>query len=213
MVGMIGKKWLPTAAAFLIALTSIGVVALQADQGPAGAITASSATQPSPQPAKTKEQKFAEDSARVLEFFRLNQPYVYDQALSLQKSDPARFEWTVTHAIGTVKQLESLQKRNKPLFDLKLKDFELTYSCAGLRDQIKRPDISSADRDSLIKQLTDKLNEQFENGQKIRAAQIEDLKKELAECEQNLQNRAAQKDEWIKKQLDELIGGLPVAGQ
>ena len=208
-----GNKTLLLIAGIVVGLP-IGIASLRADQGPAGAIRASTTTEPaSTQPAKTaktKEQAKEENTHRVLEFLRVNQPYAYDQALSLEKSDPARFDWMVSHAIGTVRSLENLQKRNKPLFDMKLKDYEITFQTYALRDQIKRTDITPAEKDSLIKQLGDKLNEQFENGQKIRGAEIEDLQKELIECQQKLQERAAGKDDWIKKQIDDLIGNIPL---
>jgi hypothetical protein len=209
-------KWTPRNKAVLLAVgilagLPIGIAQVHADSGPAGAIRASSTTQPaSTQPVKSKEQVKEENTRRVLEFLRVNQPYAYDQALSLQKSDPARFDWMVNHAIGTVRSLESLQKRDKPLFDMKLKDYEITFQTYALRDQIKKPDISPTEKESLIKQLTEKLNEQFDNGQKIRAAEIEDLQKQLQECQQKLQDRAASKDDWIKKQMDDLIGNVPL---
>ncbi len=195
----------------ILAGLSIEIATLRADQGPAGAIRASTTTEPaSTQPVKSKEQVKEENTHRVLEFLRVNQPYAYDQALSLQKSDSARFDWMVSHANSTVRSLENLQKRNKPLFDMKLKDYEITFQTYALRDQVKRTDITPAEKESLIKQLGDKLNEQFENGQKIRAAEIEDLQKELADCQQKLQERAAGKDDWIKKQIDDLIGNVPL---
>ena len=205
-----GNKPLFLIAGILAGLAA-GIATLRADQGPAGAIRASSTTEPaSTQPAKSKEQVKEENTHRVLEFLRINQPYAYDQALSLQKSDSARFDWMVSHANSTVRSLENLQKRNKPLFDMKLKDYEITFQTYALRDQIKRTDITPAEKESLIAQLSDKLNQQFENGQKIRAAEIEDLQKELADCQQKLQERAAGKDDWIKKQIDDLIGNVPL---
>ncbi|MGN6368583.1 MAG: hypothetical protein ACTHN5_10010 [Phycisphaerae bacterium] len=205
-----GKKALLLAAGILVGLP-LGVAQLHADQGPAGAIRASSSTEPaSTQPGKTREQVKEENTRRVVEFLKVNQPYAYDQAISLQKSDPARFDWMVSHAIGTVRSLENLQKRNKPLFDMKLKDYEITFQLYALRDQLKKPDITPAQKESLIKQLNDKLNQQFENGQKIRAIEIESLQKELAGCQQKLVDRAATKDEWIKKQMDDLIGNIPL---
>jgi hypothetical protein len=213
MVGMTGKQGLLLAVAVAVGM-SVGSMQAQADLGLGGTIATAATTQPAAtatQPAKTKEQQKDENTHRVMEFFRLNAPYAYDQAVFLQKSDPARFDLLMSHSIGWVKGLESVQKKNKPLFDLKMKDVELSYDEAGLRDRIKRPDVSPEDKESLIKQLTDKLNEHFEVGQNIRAAEIEDLKKELAECEQKLQDRAGAKDDWIKKQLDTLISGVPVA--
>src|ERR1700744_4254392 len=151
-----GKKALLLIAGILVGLP-MGIAGLRADQGPAGAIRASSTTEPaSTQPAKSKEQVKEENTHRVLEFLRINQPYAYDQALSLQKSDSARFDWMVSHANSTVRSLENLQKRNKPLFDMKLKDYEITFQTYALRDQIKRTDITPAEKESLIKQLGDK---------------------------------------------------------
>jgi hypothetical protein len=144
----------------LLAGLPVGIASIRADQGPAGAIRASSTTEPaSTQPVKSKEQQKEENTHRVLEFLRVNQPYAYDQALSLQKSDAARFDWMVGHAIGTVRSLENLQKKNKPLFDMKLKDYEVTFQIFALRDQIKRTDITPAEKETLIRQLQEKLNQ------------------------------------------------------
>src|ERR1700743_2953468 len=97
------------AAGVLAALATV-----RADESPAGAITAPPSTQPaSTQPAKSKEEQKDENAARGLEFIRINQPYAYDQARTLQKSDPATFDRQVAKAINNVKHLEDLQKRNK----------------------------------------------------------------------------------------------------
>lgn len=198
--------WL-LAGSILIALPA-GLGAISADQGAANGVVPG--TQPaSTQPVKSKEEQKAENASRVLEFFRINQPYLYEPLKVLQKTDPSGFDHQVAMAINNVKRLEDLRKKNKPLFEMKMQDLELSYETIELGKQIRGTDINAADKDSLTKQLTDKLNQQFDLGQKIRQAQIDDLRRQLADCEKKLQDRANEKDDRIKKRLDDLLQTTP----
>ncbi len=123
-------------------------------------------------PAKKKE----EEIARVMEFFRVTQPDVYEQAKVLQGTDPERFEKLVRPTIYTVNKLEEMKKRSPKLFELTMKDLELNYRSLRLSRQLKRADLPPADRDKLTTELTTIVSSQFDIRQQIRQEEIENLK-------------------------------------
>jgi hypothetical protein len=190
--------------AALILPTSVLLIAQDkpADSQPAPTTAAS-------QPAKTREQKKAEDTARVMDFFRVTQPDMYEQAKSIRDNDPASFDKMIHNALNTVNRMEELRKRNPPLFELRMKDFELAYKTLKVAKDCKRPDLAPADKDALMKQLTDLVSTQFDLRQKIRQLEIDDVQKQLATLGQQLEDRKADKDNIIKKRVDDLIETVP----
>jgi hypothetical protein len=167
------------------------------------------ATTAASQPAKTREQKKAEDTARVMDFFRVAQPDMYEQAKSIRDNDPASFDKMIHSSLNMVNKLEDLRKRNPPLFELRMKDFELAYKTLKVAKDCKRPDLAPADKESLMKQLTDLVSTQFDLRQKIRQLEIDDVQKQLATLGQQLEDRKADKDTIIKKRVDDLIESVP----
>ena len=159
--------------------------------------------------AKTREQKKAEDTARVMDFFRVTQPDMYEQAKAIRDNDPASFDKMIHNALNTVNRMEELRKRNPPLFELRMKDFELAYKTLKVAKDCKRPDLAPADKESLMKQLTDLVSTQFDLRQKIRQLEIDDVQKQLATLGQQLEDRKADKDNIIKKRVDDLIETVP----
>jgi hypothetical protein len=199
-----------TLAIGLAALILPTPVLLIAQDKPAGA--SSPATLPgtsSSQPAKTREQKKAEDTARVMDFFRVTQPDMYEQAKAIRDNDPAKFDKMIHSALNTVNKMEDLRKRNLPLFELRMKDFELAYKTLKLSNECKRTDLSPTDHDALMKQLTDLVSTQFDLRQKIRQLEIDDVQKQLASLGQQLEDRKADKDNIIKKRVEDLIETVP----
>ncbi len=73
----------------------------------AAAATTGPATQP-----RTAEQKKQDDIDRVMAFFQTTQPDVYEQAKSLQSTDPQKFEQLISGTIRTVYQLEGWKKKD-----------------------------------------------------------------------------------------------------
>jgi hypothetical protein len=168
-----------------------------------------SATTAASQPVKTREQKKAEDTARVMDFFRVTQPDMYEQAKNLRDNDPASFDRMIHNALNTVNRMEDLRKRNPALFELRMRDFELAYQSLKLAKDCKRPDLAPADREPLMKQLTDLVSAQFDLRQQIRQMEIDDLQKQLASLSQQLADRKADKEALIKKRVDDLIESVP----
>jgi hypothetical protein len=184
---------------------------LAADEKPRPAITPPAqvaTTKPAatkPDPAKRKE----EEIARVMEFFRVTQPDVYEQAKTLRETDHDKFEKLVHSAIWTVNKLEDMRKRNPRLFDLTMKDLELNYRSMRISRQLKNADLPSADRDKLTSELTGIVSSQFDLRQQIRKEEIENLKTQLKDLGDKLQKNEQVKDRLIKKRVDDLVEKPP----
>jgi hypothetical protein len=184
-----------------------GSLTLLAEDKPKAPPTSTQPAAPSrrPDPAKKKE----EEIARVMEFFRVTQPDVYEQAKVLQGSDPARFEKLVRPTIYTVNKLEDMRKRSPKLFELTMKDLELNYRSLRLSRQLKRADLPPADREKLTTELTGIVSSQFDIRQQIRREEIEHLKTQLKELGDKLQSNEKVKDKLIKKRVDDLVEKPP----
>jgi hypothetical protein len=157
-----------------------------------------------------KEAKRKEDEiARVMDFFKLTQPELYEQAKTLQNTDPERFEKLVRPAVNTVNRLEELRKRSPKLFELTMKDFEFNYKSLRLARQLKRADLAGPDREKLSAELTSIVSSQFDIRQQIRQQEIEDLKNQLKDLDAKLQGNENVKETLIKKRVEDLIDKPP----
>ncbi len=169
----------------------------------AGATTAPASTEQAA--ADRKEQEIA----RVMEFFRVTQPDVYDQAKSLREVDPARFEKLVRGALGTVNHLEAIKKNDPLLFDLKMKDLALAYQSLRLARELQKPGLTPAEHGSLATQLTKVVTDEFDICQQERQQEIADLRTRLQDLDKQLQERAKDKDALIKQRVQDLVEKPP----
>lgn len=171
------------------------------------------ATQPTtaataPNPTK-KDARREEEISRVMDFFKQTQPDVYEQALKLRDSDPARFEKVIREASGTVKRLDEL-RRNKPkLFDLTMKDLTLNYRSVRLAREAKRTDLTPEQRDRNTKELQKVVEEQFSLRQQIRQFEIDEAAQRVRDLENALKDRDKVKADLIKKRVEELLEKPP----
>jgi hypothetical protein len=184
-----------------------GTLTLLADEKPKPSPT------PPSQPATTQARKPNPDKeqeiARVMEFFRVTQPDVYEQAKTLRETDPERFEKLVRPAFHTVRKLEDLRKRSPKLFQLTMQDLELNYRSLRLSRQLKRPDLPAGDREKMTTELTGIVSTQFDIRQQIRQEEIENLKTQLKELGDKLQSNESVKATLIKKRVDDLVEKPP----
>lgn len=199
------RTYLFAAAALLFPLAT----ALLADTpttrpaaSPAAAATAPTTEQAA---ADRKEQEIT----KVMEFLRVTQPDVYDQALTFREADPARFEKLIRGALGTVNRLEDLKKRDPRLFELKMKDLELAYKSMRLARELQRPDLAAADRTRLSDDLTTVVTTEFDISQQMREHEIASMRTRLQDLDKQLQERAKDKDALIRQRVQDLVEKPP----
>lgn len=202
------RTYLFAAAALLFPVAT----ALLADT-PATRPAAGPSAAASPTTAPTTEQAAADrkeqEITKVMEFLRVTQPDVYDQALTFREADPARFEKLIRGALGTVNRLEDLKKRDPRLFELKMKDLELAYKSMRLARELQRPDLAAADRTRLSDDLTTVVTTEFDISQQMREHEIASMRTRLQDLDKQLQERAKDKDALIRQRVQDLVEKPP----
>ena len=165
---------------------------------------ATSTSKPATQPVKNKEVKKTEDIARVMEFFRLYQPDVFEKATTLQKKDPAEFERLVQPAIHTVNSLDEMKKNDPDQYKLKIEDYQLTFQAKTLAQQLHRPDITAGERDKVLADITKIVSRQFDIGQQVRQKEIEAIEEKIKKLQAQLDERDKTKDKIISRRMEDL---------
>jgi len=193
-----GKRFLIMALA--------GCVALSASALPAFCQAAGGGGSP---PARTADQRRQDDIDRVMEFFRLTQPDVYDQALALRGSNPARFDRLIMGALPTVNRLEAIRRKSQQLFDLSMQDLQLGYQSLRIAQRLKRTDLSDADRAKLTAQLQAVVAAEFEVQQQIRQMEINDLQQKVQDLDSQVKGREMDQENIIQKRVRDLVERNP----
>jgi hypothetical protein len=221
------KNWIPSIAAALLVCASGAAFAVGEAEGmgaageivpvtpsrpsllaaatPRGPGTGTvSTTQPS---TRTAEEKKQEDVARVMTFFQNTQLDVYEQANALRASDPAKFDKLIADTLPTVDRLEMLKKNKPKLFELSMKDVQLNYKTLRLAHELKRTDLTDADRKQIKKELQETVAQEFDVQQKIRQYELDELKGKVRKLDDQLKVRESDKGSIIQKRADDLIKG------
>lgn len=159
--------------------------------------------------ASTRPGRRPEDIDRVMAFFRDTQPDVYEQAKILRLEDPKKFDTLIGGAIMTVNRLENMKRRNPKLFDLSMRDFQLGYETLRKAHELKRNDLSENDRKQLRAQLAAIVAEQYGVQQQVRQLELEELRQKLKALDQQLQDRQKDKDDIIRKRINDLLERSP----
>ena len=206
-----------SAAVALLILPSALVLVAQEKPGAKPPATAKSATQPDTRSAAAlarqkaeklehdREAKKQDDINRVMQFFKDTQPDLYEKAQTLRETDPANFDNLVRGAVRTVDRLEKLREKNPELFQLNMSDLKLKYESKRLAYQLKEPGLSAADREHATAEANKVVAQHFEVRQKLRQAQIDELKNQLNQLEARLQSDEKVKDTLIQKHIQKLM--------
>jgi hypothetical protein len=160
-------------------------------------------------PARTADQRKQDDIDRVMEFFRLTQPDVFDQAQALRGSNPARFDRLIMGALPTVNRLEALRRKSQELFDLSIQDLQLGYQSLRIAQRLKRTDLSDADRAKLTEQLKSVVAAEFVVQQQIRQLEINDLQQKVQDLDSQVKGREMDQENIIQKRVKDLVEKSP----
>ena len=163
-----------------------------------------------PEPAaRTAEQRKQDDINRVMDFFKITQPDVYNQAKVLHGTDPARFDRLIMGALPTVNKLEGIRRRSQELFDLSMQDLKLGYQSLRIAQRLKRTDLTDADRANLTEQLRAVVAAEFEVQQQIRQWEINDLQEKVQDLDSQVKDREMDAETIIQKRMEDLVERNP----
>jgi hypothetical protein len=162
------------------------------------------------QPAtRTLEQRRQEDIARVMEFFRLTQPDVYEQATALRVSDQAKFDQLILGALLTVNRLEGVKKKSQKLFDLSMRDLQLGYQSLRISQKLKGTGLAAGERVNLTDQLRNIVAVEFTVQQQIRQFEIDELQQKVKDLDNRVKDRDKDQSSIIQKRVNDLVDGNP----
>jgi hypothetical protein len=199
--GMVFAAGEPEAAIVPVTPSTPSLLASAASRG---SPAAAASTQPASQTAEEKKQR---DIARVMEFFRNTQLDVYEQANALRASDPAKFDKLIADTLPTVDRLDAMRKSKPKLFELSMKDVQLNYLTLRLAHELKRADLTDADRKQITKELNEAVAQEFDVQQKIRQFELDELKGKVRKLDDQLKVRESDKGTIIQKRAQDLIKG------
>ena len=173
---------------------------------PAKAPTTTPATRPAPPAPKTKEQREAEEIASVMDFLKQTQPDAFESARRLRETDPEKFKSLIQPTVRIVNSLENLRKNDPELYELKIKDYQFAFQAKRLAEQLHRPDLTPADREKLMANLTDLISREFDNAQQIRRKEIEG---QIRRLQSVFEEREKNKEKHLQRRLNELAPPPP----
>ena len=162
-----------------------------------------------PEGPGTAEQRKQDDINRVMDFLKITQPDVYNQAKVLHGTDPARFDRLILSALPTVNRLEGIRRRSPQLFDLSMQDLQLGYQSLRIAQRLKRTDLTGADRANLTEQLRAVVAAEFEVQQQIRQWEIDELQEKVQELDGQVKDREADAEAIIQKRMEDLVERNP----
>jgi hypothetical protein len=177
-------------------------------RGPASKPAANAATASQPT-TRTAEQRKQDDIARVMEFFRLTQPDVYEQATALRQNDPTKFDRLILGALPTVNRLEGLKRKSQKLFDLSMLDMQLGYQSLRISQKLKSTGLPAAERVKLTDQMREIVTVEFVVQQQIRQLEIEDLQQKVKDLDNRVKDREKDQSNIIQKRMNDLVDGNP----
>jgi hypothetical protein len=144
-----------------------------------------------------------------MDFLKITQPDVYNQAKVLHGTDPARFDRLILSALPTVNRLEGIRRRSPQLFDLSMQDLQLGYQSLRIAQRLKRTDLTGADRANLTEQLRAVVAEEFAVQQEIRQWEIDELQEKVQELDGQVKDREADAEAIIQKRMEDLVERNP----
>jgi hypothetical protein len=168
---------------------------------------------PGPRPGAREGRAEITDADRAVfdEFLGSAAPRVQVMMRELRKQDPERADHKIVEAMPRMRWLIDLREKDRPLYDLRLRDIRAGREAFDAARAIARFDHEHADqklspeREKLAGDLRKSLQEQYDVRGQILAHDIAKIESDLAKQREELANRADGKSPVIEKTFDLLI--------
>ena len=146
---------------------------------------------------------------KILQFLQTTDPSVYHEALTLRRSNPAKFVRLISAAAPNFRRLENLQKSDPQLFSLTIKDLSLTHQSFNLADRLRQPGLTRQQTKHLRMRLLNIVSEQFGVRQQIRKLELDHLMQKINELKAQYARRQQNQSKIIASRVAALIGKPP----
>ena len=160
-------------------------------------------------PLHRPSQLTAPQIQKILQFLETTDPSVYHEALTLRRSNPAKFVRLISAAAPNFRRLESLQKSDPKLFSLTIQDLSLTHQSFNLADRLRQPGLTRQQNQRLRTRLLNIVSEQFGVRQQIRKLELDQLMQKINALKAQYARRQKNQAEIIAKRVADLVGKPP----
>lgn len=140
-----------------------------------------------------------EDEKLLFEVLQEVNPKLVEKIKTWRKVNPERSGRMLARMFNRMQNLIHLKSMDKPMYELKIKDLGLDAQSRTLAAAYRKEPTDDAK-----KQLMDVLSEQFDVRQKMREHELDRLKEKISQLESQLQQRAANRQQIINKQLKDI---------
>ena len=140
----------------------------------------------------------AEQEKEVLEHLKQRRPEIYNEVIALKESDPARYRRTIKSIYPFVARMRKMSPEVAEAYETLQKThvnlWKLARELSAVDSPERQKEIESAMRDEAAKQ--------FEAEQMVRRQRLDELKQQIANLQNELDQRAKDSNSVIQETVD-----------
>jgi hypothetical protein len=141
----------------------------------------------------------------VVQFIRETFPEKARMMEKLRRRDPAEFQRRRQQLAEEVKRLLVLRDENPELFKVQVDEMRLRDELGRLAREARREKEGSRERQEAEKKLKEAVGRSFDLRQRIKEAELEDLRARLKELESTLERRAGRRAQMVEERSRDLL--------
>jgi hypothetical protein len=162
-----------------------------------------------PGPDQAPHQLTADERQSVRDILEATSPQLFKHLQELEKSNPAEAERNIGESFPRLRFLLDLRKRDKQLYDLKLKDIrhgrEAFEAARAIAELDRRADADTGERSKLEASLRSALTAQYNVRTQAMQREAEGLKERGASLKADAEKRDAQAGAVVEKNMKAMI--------
>jgi hypothetical protein len=164
--------------------------------------------QPPRPPRQSKEltEQQQENKDEVVRFIREHFPEKAARLNQLKRGNPELFKRKRQELAQEVRRLLELKERDPSAFQVQLDEMRLRDELQRLAREARGLAAGSRERQEAEKQLREAVRKSFDLRQKLKEAEVADLRRRLQELEGSLSRRTERRDQLINERTQELLG-------
>lgn len=157
-------------------------------------------------PAKALTEQQEENKDEVVRFIREHFPEKAARLNALKRRNPELFHRKRQELAQEVRRLIDLKERDPGAFRIQVEEMRLRDELQRLAREARGLAVGSRERQEAEKTLKDAVRRSFELRQKVKEAEVADLRRRLQELEGSLSRRTERREQLIQERTQELLG-------
>jgi len=159
-----------------------------------------------PRSGKAMTEQQVERKDEVVRFIREHFPERAARLEELKRRDPEEFRKRRQELAGEIRRLLDLKEKDPATFRVQLEEMRLRDELQRLAREARGLAAGSRERQEAEKALRDAVRKSFELRQKVKEAELQELRKRLQDLEGSLSRRAERREQLIEERTQELLG-------